>query len=30
LKVTNQTNGRLSALRLLFDPQCRARFENRH
>ena len=27
LKVTNQTNRGLSALRVLFDPQCGARFE---
>ena len=27
LEVTNQTNRGLSASRMLFDPQCRARFE---
>ena len=28
LKVTNQTNRGLSALGILFDPQCSARFRN--
>jgi hypothetical protein len=27
LKMTNQTNRGLSALQMLFDPQCPARFE---